>query len=96
MSATVTRLVAAKLDSLAHKRIKRLTEAKHRAPDSLIREAFEQHVDREEKRESFRQDGTLAWVAFRATGLHVTHVEVDAWLEKLESGNDVELPACHI
>jgi len=47
-------------------------------------------------REAFRQDGTRAWEAYQATGLLVTHVEADAWLEKLEAGNDVEPPKCHV
>jgi predicted transcriptional regulator len=33
-----------------------------------MREAISQFVDREEKREAFRQDALQAWEAFRATG----------------------------
>jgi predicted transcriptional regulator len=75
--------------------MKKLAEAKHRTPHWLMREAIEQYVEREEKRETFRQDGIRAWEAYQATGLHVTHAEADAWLEQLEAGNDVEPPKCH-
>ena len=60
-----------------------------------MRAAIEQYVEREEKRESFRKDGIRAWEAYQASGRHVTHVEVDAWLAQLEAGNDVEPPECH-
>lgn len=96
MPATVTRPVAVKLDPLTRERIKRLAESKHCTPHWLMREAIEQYVDREEKREAFRQDGVRAWEACQAAGLHVTHVEADAWLEQLETGNDAEPPECHV
>lgn len=32
---------------------------------------------------------------YRRTGLHLRHDEVDAWLGKLEAGEDAELPECH-
>jgi predicted transcriptional regulator len=60
-----------------------------------MREAIEQYVTREEQRESFRQEAQDAWNDYQTTGLHVTGVEVDAWLTELEAGNDVEPPACH-
>ncbi len=96
MPATVTRPVVVKLDPLTRERIKRLAESKHRTPHWLMREAIEQYVDREAKREAFRQDGVRAWEACRATGLHVTHVEAYAWLEQLETGSDAEPPECHV
>jgi predicted transcriptional regulator len=50
---------------------------------------------RKEMQKAFRQDGLCAWEAYRATGLHVTHAEADAWLKQLEAGNAVEPPDCH-
>ena len=59
-------------------------------------DAIGEYVEREEKREAFRQEGIRAWEEYQATGLHVTHDETDAWLAKLEQGQDVEPPACHV
>ena len=95
MPTTATKPVAVKLDQGTRDRMKKLADAKHRTPHWLMREAIEQYVEREEKRETFRQDGIRAWEAYQATGLHVTHAEADAWLEQLEAGNDVEPPKCH-
>jgi predicted transcriptional regulator len=49
-------------------RVKRLVEARRRAPHWLMREAISQHIEREEKSESFRQDDIKAWNEHHATG----------------------------
>jgi predicted transcriptional regulator len=60
-----------------------------------MREAIQQYVEREEKREQLRQDAAAAWNHYAATGLHVTADEADAWLAKLEAGEDASPPECH-
>jgi len=60
-----------------------------------MREAIEQYVEREEKREQLRQSALTAWADYQATGLHVTAEEADAWLARLEAGEDVTEPECH-
>lgn len=96
MTATATSPTTIKIDADTKERMKRLAEARHRTPHWLILDAIRQYVDREEKREAFRQDGIRAWDEYQATGLHVTQDEVDAWLGKLEAGQDAEPPACHV
>jgi predicted transcriptional regulator len=96
MIATSVRPVAIKIDDDLKARLKRLAEVRQRTSHWLMREAITQYVDREEKRESFRQDALRAWEAYRTTGLHVTAEEADAWLAKLEQGNDVDPPECHV
>ena len=61
----------------------------------MMREAIQQYIEREEKLETFRQDGIRAWNEYQTTGLHVTLEEADAWLGKLETGQDAEPPECH-
>lgn len=96
MTATTLRPVAIKIDDDTKVRVKRLAEARHRTAHWLMREAITQYVEREEKREAFRQDTLKAWEEYRATGLHVTAVEADAWLAQLEQGKDIEPPECHV
>lgn len=86
--------VAIKIDPDVRERIKRLAEARDRTPHWLMREAIIKYVEREEKRESFRQDALRAWQEYEATGLHVSMEDADAWLAKLEEGQELELPAC--
>jgi predicted transcriptional regulator len=96
MTTTAIRPVAIKLDDDTKARVKRLADARQRTPHWLMREAISQYVEREEKRESFRQDTLKAWEDYRATGLHVTADEADVWLTQLEQGNDIEPPECHV
>ncbi|WP_246072805.1 CopG family ribbon-helix-helix protein [Extensimonas perlucida] len=93
--AAAARPVAIKIDEDTKARVKRLAEARQRTPHWLMREAITQYLEREEKREAFRQDTLRAWEAYRNTGAHVRADEADAWLAQLEQGNDVEPPACH-
>ena len=94
MTATV-RPVAIKIDDDIRARLKRLGDARQRTPHWLMREAIAQYVDREEKREAFRQATIQAWEEYRSTGLHLRADEADAWLAQLEQGQDSEPPACH-
>lgn len=96
MTAAVVRPVTIKIDEDTKARVKRLADARHRTSHWLMREAITQYVDREEKREAFRQDTLKAWEQYRTTGLHVTADEADVWLAQLEQGNDIEPPACHV
>ena len=96
MAATTVRPVAIKIDDDIKFRVKRLADARHRSAHWLMRQAITEYVDREEKRETFRQDTLKAWEEYRTTGLHVTAAEADTWLDQLEQGNDIEPPACHI
>ena len=60
-----------------------------------MREAVQQYVEREEKREQFRQSALAAWSHYQATGMHLNADEADAWLAKLEAGEDAPPPECH-
>jgi predicted transcriptional regulator len=96
MTITAIRPVAIKIDDDTKARVKRLAEARHRTAHWLMREAITQYIDREEKRETFRQDTLKAWEEYRTTGLHVTSDAADSWLAQLEQGNDIEPPECHV
>jgi predicted transcriptional regulator len=85
-----------KLDSAMKERVRRLASARRRSPHWVMREAVEQYVEREEKRERLRQDALAAWDGYRATGLYVTAKEADAWLAKLEAGTHAVIPKCHV
>lgn len=91
-----TRPVAIKIDPDIKERVRRLATARNRSAHWLMREAIVQYVEREEKREAFRQDAIKAWEEYRATGLHATAEEADAWLARLEDDQDAEPPECHV
>ena len=96
MSTTEIRPTTIKIDSSIKDRVKRLADSRHRTPHRIMVDAISEYVEREEKREAFRQDGIRAWNEYQATGLHVTFEAADAWLAKLEAGQDAEPPSCHV
>ncbi|CDG88231.1 CopG family ribbon-helix-helix protein [Xenorhabdus bovienii] len=85
-----------KLDDNLKSRIQHLAEVRQRSAHWIMREAIRDYVEREEKRESFKQDALRAWEAYQENGLHLTLEEADDWLVKLEAGDDTELPECHV
>jgi len=84
-----------KLDADVKERLQRLAGTRRRSAHWLMREAIVQYVDREEKRESFKQEALDAWEKYQRTGLHLTGDEVNAWLEKLAQGKKAKLPKPH-
>lgn len=84
-----------KLDDDLKNRIQHLADARHRSAHWIMCEAIRDYVEREEKREAFKQDAQQAWDTYQANGLHLSLEETDAWLAKLEAGEDAELPKCH-
>jgi predicted transcriptional regulator len=84
-----------RLDAATRSRLQRLAAARHHPADRLVREAIEQYLEREETRENVRRDVVNAWTEYQTTGQHLTAAEVDAWLVRLEAGEDAEPPSPH-
>ena len=95
MATDTARHTSVKLDQDTRARIKRLATAQRRTAHWVMREAIHQYLEREEKREAFKQDTLRAWEEYQQTGLHLSGAEFDLWLAKLEAGEDSELPECH-
>jgi predicted transcriptional regulator len=95
MSSAVAKTVSVKLDDGIRHRITHLAEVRQRSAHWVMREAIQQYVEREEKREAFRQATFAAWQEYQETGLHVTGDEAVAWLETWGSENEKAAPACH-
>ncbi len=92
-SASTTSL---KLDPTMKERIQRLAEARRRTSHWIMREAIEEYISREEKREQFRFDTLAAWEHYETTGLHVTDEEMDQWAAKLKASSKVPSLKCHV
>jgi predicted transcriptional regulator len=83
------------LDAATEERLRRLAAARKRPAQGLMREAIEQYIGREEANERFNDDALAAWAAYQASGEHITGEEADAWLERLEAGENAPPPAPH-
>lgn len=86
---------AVRMDKDLKDRLDRLASARRQPAEDIVREAVADYVDRAEKRDAFHQDARHAWERYQRTGLHLTAEEADAWLVRLEAGEDLEPPACH-
>ena len=95
MPPTAVRLMSVKLDHDMRVRHEKLAASRQRSMHWVMREAIQRYVE-QEKREAFRQSGIQAWNEYQETGLHATLEEADAWLARLEAGQDVEIPECHV
>ena len=76
-------------------RVQHLAASRKRSSHWIMREAISQYVEREEKREAFRQEALAAWDEFQETGLHATAEEVDQWLESWGTDRELPAPECH-
>lgn len=85
-----------KLPQALHARVVNLAEIRQRSTHAVMLQAIETYVEREEKREAWRQEGIAAWEEYQRTGLHLTNAEVKKWLSELAEGNNVEPPKCHL
>lgn len=94
-SQIAAKSISVKLDSEFRARVENIAEARHRSTHWVMREAITQYVEREEKREAFRQDTLRAWEEYQETGLHATATEVDKWLASWGTDNELSAPVCH-
>ncbi|PFH09147.1 putative transcriptional regulator [Collimonas sp. PA-H2] len=84
-----------KIDDDLKGRVQHLAGLRRRSPHWIMREAIEQYVEREEARESFKQEALASWTAYQETGRHLTGQEVRTWLSTWGTDAETELPNCH-
>ena len=84
-----------KLDDDLKKRIQHLAGVRHRSAHWIMCKAIRDYVEREEARESFKQEALMSWTAYQETGQHLTGQEARDWLKTWGTDKEVELPECH-
>lgn len=84
-----------KLDDALKDRVQHLAGLQQRSPHWIMREAIRQYVEREEWRESFKQEATASWRAYRESGRHLTGPETRAWLGEWGTEAETGPPECH-
>ena len=76
-------------------RIQQLASQRQRSSNWIMREAIIQYVEREEARESFKQEALASWAAYQVTGRHLAVQEARTWLGGWGTDGEAELPTCH-
>ncbi|HXV30642.1 MAG TPA: CopG family ribbon-helix-helix protein [Sinorhizobium sp.] len=84
-----------KIDDDLKGRIQHLAETRQRSAHWIMREALRQYVEREEARESFKQEAMASWAAYQETGKHLTGNEVRSWLSTWGTDTETDAPKCH-
>ena len=84
-----------KLDPALKSRLDHLAQVRRRSAHWIMREAIRQYVEREEARESFKEEALQAWREYRETGLHLSVEETTAWLDTWGSEKETEAPRRH-
>ena len=84
-----------KIDDALKGRVQHLATQRRRSPHWIMLEAIQQYVEREEARESFRQEALASWTAYQETGRHLTGQEVRAWLNTWGTDGEKAVPECH-
>ena len=84
-----------KIDDKLKKRVQQLAQQRQRSAHWIMHEAIEQYVNREETRESFKQEAMASWTAYQETGLHLTGEEVRAWLHTWGTEAETAILPCH-
>ena len=84
-----------KLDDDLKVRLQQLADSRQRPPHWMMREAIRDYVEREEKRESFKQEAISSWEEYQETELHLTGKEVQNWLKTWGTDGETDIPPCH-
>jgi len=84
-----------KLDENLKSRIKHLADVRHRSAHWIMREAIRDYVEREETKESFKEEALVSWTAYKETGRHLSGKEVRDWLNTWGTDKETEIPKCH-
>lgn len=84
-----------KIDDELKSRIQNLASQRQRSSHWIMREAITQYVEREEARESFKQEALASWAAYQEAGRHLTGQEARSWLSSWGTDVETELPKCH-
>ena len=84
-----------KIDDELKGRIHRLAKTRQRTAHWIMREAIRDYVEREEARESFKQEAQASWIAYQETGRHLEGKEVHQWLDRWGTDTKSNAPECH-
>ena len=83
-----------KIDDKLKGRVQQLARQRRRSPHWIMLEAIQQYVEREEARESFKQEALASWAAYRETGRHLTGQEVRDWLNTWGTDDEAAVQDC--
>lgn len=79
-----------KIDDALKVRIRNLADQRRRSVHSVMKEAIREYVEREEAKESFKQEALSSWEDYQANGRHLTSTETHDWLDTWGEAEEAE------
>lgn len=94
--APETANTSVKLTVVQRERIRSLALFKQRSSHFLMKEAVNRYLEEEEREMRAIEIAEEAYEHYERTGLHTTHEEMSAWVDKLQMNPKAQPPVCHI
>jgi predicted transcriptional regulator len=91
---TKSGITSVKLGNRKHV-LAQIAEHKKRTVHSLVVEAVDAYIEQTQARMEYEAQAIRSFENYQQTGLHVTHDELQAWADSLNSDNPLEAPQCH-
>jgi predicted transcriptional regulator len=95
MDKSGTSQITVQLEAALKQKLDMLAEAAGQTAERLASEAIARFLEHVETLTAAEKAALESWEHYKATGLHLTMAEADAWMAELEGGHDVEPPPCH-
>ena len=92
----VTVPMSLRVDPALRDRIKAIALQRKRSAHALIQEAVREFVEHQEAKDRWNREAIEAYNDYRSTGLHITHEELDTWLDNWGTDKDGVAPQCHV
>lgn len=88
-------VIGVKLDEATRARLKAVGTVQRRSTHWLMREAISQFLEREEATLRRARESVESWEHYQATGEHVSHAEMSAWLDTWGTDQEGSCPTPH-
>lgn len=92
---TTTVPMSLRVDPAIKERLQAIALRHKRSAHALVQEAVSIFVEKQEAKDRMNQEAVQAYNDYKTTGLHVTHEQLDTWLDTWGTENEQPAPQCH-
>ena len=93
---TATVPMSLRVDPTIKDRLQTIAQRHKRSAHALAQEAVYLFVEKQEAKDRWNQEATEAYNDYNTTGLHITHEELNTWLDTWGTENEQPAPQCHV
>ena len=84
-----------RVDPAIKERLQAIAQRHKRSAHALAQEAVSIFVEKQEAKDRMNLEAVQAYNDYKSTGLHVTHEQLDTWLDTWGTENEQPAPQCH-